>query len=434
LERTTNLILVIILTLGFCGVLFAADTAQQQDQKKQEEEREKKEAQKKKQLDDAQRKKQLELLKQQQSSLEKISTAEDKAEYSVLLHGKGKFEHNSSFGGNPPTLTLDFPNTRNKAKDKFEPKENRYVSLIRAQEYEKDGLTSTRLTVELKATFDYRVNPSEGGLTLQFSVPAAKPIVVAPPKPGNMDVLIGPEDLLEVSVFDLPQFNTTSRVAGDGTITMPLVGSIEVRGLSKKQVEQKIASALEAKYVNDANVSVNIKEYKSRQVSVLGAVKTPGPYYVISHRTLLQLLSETGGLNTDASEKCYIFREGANRIEIDLHDLMVNGNQNLNVEIYPGDVVNFPAVTKITVYVLGAVKSPGAIEMTSSMPVTLIGAIARAGGPTDSANKSGVQVRRKDENGQEQIIKVNLKEVLSGKAPDVPLQAGDIINVPESFF
>lgn len=384
-------------------------------------------------MEEAQKKKQLELLKKQQSSLEKISTTEDKSGYSVLIQGKGKLEHNSSFGGTPPALTLDFPNTRNKAKDKLSPKENKYVSLVKVQEYEKDGIKSTRLTVELKSTFDYKVNPSKDGLTLQFSIPAPKP-VVAPPRPENTDVLIGPEDLLEVSVFDLPQFSTTSRVAGDGTITMPLVGSIDVRGLSKKQVEQKIESALEAKYVNNANVSVNIKEYKSRQVSVLGAVKTPGPYYVISHRTLLQLLSETGGLTSDASEKCYIFREGANRIEIDLHDLMVNGNQNLNVEIYPGDVVNFPAVSKITVYVLGAVKSPGAIDMTSNMPVTLVAAIARAGGTTESANKTGIQVRRKDESGQEQIIKVNLKEVLSGKIPDVSLQAGDIINVPESFF
>lgn len=427
LKRISNLILVSLLTLWSCAALIAADTAhQQQDQKKQEEAQKKKEAE--------QKKKQLELLKKQQSSIEKLSATEDKTGYSVRIQGKGKLEHNSSFGGNPPTLTLDFPNTRNKAKDRLEPKENRYVSLIKAQEYSKDGLQSTRLTVELKSTFDYRVDPAKDGLMLQFSVPVAKPVAVAPPKPETMDVLIGPEDLLEVSVFDLPQFNSTSRVAGDGTITMPLVGSIDVRGLSKKQVEQKIEAALESKYVNNANVSVNIKEYKSRQVSVLGAVKTPGPYYVISHRTLLQLLSETGGLNADASEKCYVFREGAGRIEINLHDLMVNGNQDLNIEIYPGDVVNFPPVTKITVYVLGAVKSPGAIELTTSMPVTLVSAIARAGGPTDSANKGGIQVRRKDENGQEKIIKVNLKDILSGKTPDIPLQAGDIVNVPESFF
>src|SRR5262249_18142459 len=160
------------------------------------------------------------------------------------------------------------------------------------------------------------------------------------------------------SVFDLPQFSTIARVGGDGTITMPLVGSVPVRGLTKKQVEQKIASALEAKYVNNANVSVNIKEYKSRQVSVLGSVKNPGPYYVISHRMLLQLIGEVGGLNRDVGPKCYIFREVFGKIEIDLHDLMVNGNQDLNVEIYPGDVVNFPPISKITIYVLGAVRAP----------------------------------------------------------------------------
>lgn len=429
MKKLTTLILVVTLAIGFNSSLFAADsTKKAEEQKKQDEA-----AKKQKEIDEAQKKKQIEALKKQESSLEKISTVEDKAGYIVVIQGKGSLDHNSSFEGNPPALTLEFPNTRNKAKTRIEPKDNKFVSMVRVQESEKDGLKTTRLTVSLKSKFDYSVSPSKGGMTLLFSVPVPKAAVM-PPKPENLDVVIGPEDLLEISVFDLPQFNATSRVAGDGTITMPLVGSIEVRGLTKKQVEAKISAALESKYVNDANVSVNIKEYKSRQVSVLGAVKTPGPYYVISHRTLLQLLSETGGLNSDASQKCYIFREGAGRIEIDLHDLMVNGNQNLNVEIYPGDVVNFPAITKITVYVLGAVKTPGAVEMTSDMPVTLVAAIARAGGPSDSANKTGIQVRRKDENGQEQIIHVNLKDVLSGKTPDVPLQAGDIVNVPESFF
>ncbi|HSP05553.1 MAG TPA: polysaccharide biosynthesis/export family protein, partial [Acidobacteriota bacterium] len=242
------------------------------------------------------------------------------------------------------------------------------------------------------------------------------------------------EDLLEINVFELPQFNVTSRVSGDGTITMPLIGSVQVRGLTKKEVEKQIAAALAAKYINDPSVSVTIKEYKSRQVSILGAVNTPGAYTIISSRTLLQLLSEAGGLSASAGRKCFIFRQGAPRIEIDLQDLMNNGNQALNVPILPGDVINIPLETKVTVYVLGAVRNPGAVELSSSMPVTLLAAIARAGGPSDQANKSGVQIRRRDAAGQEQVIKANLKDILNGKAPDVELLPGDVINVPESFF
>ena len=109
--------------------------------------------------------------------------------------------------------------------------------------------------------------------------------------------MIGAEDLLEINVFELPQFNVTSRVSGDGTITMPLIGSVQVRGLTKKEVEKQIEAALAAKYINNPSVSVTIKEYKSRQVSILGAVNTPGAYTIISSRTLLQLLSEAGGCN-----------------------------------------------------------------------------------------------------------------------------------------
>jgi polysaccharide biosynthesis/export protein len=370
------------------------------------------------------------------ATLENISVSEDKDRYWVLMKGNGHLEYNSSYSDNPPQVMLEFPNTKKKTKDAYQPKVNAFVDKIETSQSKKDGIPATRVIVKLKSQLDYKVTQDAEGYSLQLSVPQPKPVKLPPKRPvdENTDPVIGAEDLLEVSVFDLPQFSTTARVGGDGTITMPLVGSVLVRGLTKRQVEQKIASSLEAKYINNANVSVNIKEYKSRQVSVLGSVKNPGPYYVISHRTLLQLISEVGGLGTDASGKCYIFREGFGKIEIDLHDLMVNGNQDLNVEIYPGDVVNFPPISKITIYVLGAVRSPGAIEINSATPVTLLAAIARAGGPTETANKSGIQIRRKDEKGEEQTIRANLKDILSGKTPDISLQAGDVVNVPESFF
>jgi polysaccharide biosynthesis/export protein len=261
-----------------------------------------------------------------------------------------------------------------------------------------------------------------------------QPNTPPPPVQTPQDIVIGSEDLLEISVFELPQFDTTTRVQGDGTITMPLVGSIEVRGLKKKDVEARIATALQAKYVNNANVSVNVKEYKSRQVSLLGEVKQPGAYYVMSQRTLLQLLSEAGGLSPAAGPKCYVFRPGASKIEIDLRDLMVNGNPALNIPIYPGDVVNVPADTKIVIYVLGAVRLPGAVHLSTSMPVTLLAAVAAAGGPTESAKQSDIKIKRRHSTGEENLIKVNLKDILSGKTEDIPLSEGDIITVPESFF
>ncbi len=252
--------------------------------------------------------------------------------------------------------------------------------------------------------------------------------------PSPIDIHIGSEDLLEVTVFELPQFNVTSRVSGDGTVTMPLVGSVEVGGLTKKEAEKKIAAALETKYVNNASVSINIKEYKSKQVSILGAVKNPGAYYILSNRTLLQLLSDAGGLSPQAGKICFVFRSGAPKVEIDLDELMNSGNEKLNIPVKPGDVINIPSETKVVVYVLGAVRTPGAIEMTTTLPVTLLAAIARAGGLTDEASKSNIQIRRKDDKGADTVIKVNLKDILNGKTADVPLHPGDAINISESFF
>jgi polysaccharide biosynthesis/export protein len=259
-----------------------------------------------------------------------------------------------------------------------------------------------------------------------------KQIIPSPPPAPNIE--IGAEDLVKVSVFELSQFDVEARVSGDGTITMPLVGSIEIRGLTKKEAENKIAAALEAKYVNNPNVSINIVEYKSKQVSVLGAVSNPGPYYILSRRTLIQLISEAGGLAEDAGKKCFIFRQNSPKIELDLDELMKTGDPTLNIPIVPGDVIHVPPVKTIVVYVLGAVKTPGAVELTTDMPVTLVAAIAKAGGMGEGANKSKVEITRKDDNGKQVVLKANFKDIVKGKTADVPLSPGDVINVSESFF
>ena len=113
---------------------------------------------------------------------------------------------------------------------------------------------------------------------------------------------------------------------------------------------------------------------------------------------------------------------------------MNNGNPEMNISIYPGDVVSIPGEQKITIYVFGAVKTPGAVQLDSSRPTTLMSAIAQAGGPTPSAKESDIKIKRKSATGPESVIKANLKDILKGKVPDVPIFEGDVITVPESFF
>ncbi len=359
------------------------------------------------------------------ATIDSIHASSSGTSYNIYVKGQGKLNYTTEVLNNPPAIALDFANVKNNFQaDGFHLEENPFVSGIHSSEESKEGQNISRLILDLKLPTDYVVAPDPEGLIIRLS------------RKGDtdIDINIGAEDLLEITVFELPQFNVTSRVSGDGTVTMPLIGSVEVGGLTKKDAERKIAAALEMKYVNNASVSINIKEYKSKQVSILGAVKNPGAYYILSKRTLLQLLSDAGGLAPQAGNKCFIFRSGSPKIEIDLDQLMNSGNESFNIQVQPGDVVNIPLETKVIVYVLGAVHTPGAIEMTSTLPVTLLAAIARAGGLTDEANKSNIQIRRKDNNGADSVIKVNLKDILNGKSADVPLNPGDTINISESFF
>jgi polysaccharide export outer membrane protein len=395
---------------------------------------------------------------EQTPAIKKITMKQDSNRFNIFIQGEGKLECNTILMDNPPRIALDFPNVKNSVYPSvLEADPNNFIDRIRTSLYAKGRNTISRVTVDLKSRMDYSVFNTKDGVVLSLTAGGAKkapktgttappaqkpsgpvtsgPIFVPPPAPENIqDIVIGNEDLLEITVFELPQFNTTARVQGDGTITMPLVGSVPVRGLKKKDVEMKIAEALQAKYVNSPNVSVTVKEYKSRQVNVLGMVKSPGAYYVMSSRTLVQLLSEAGGVAVGAGNKCFVFRPGSPKIEINLYELMNNGNPEMNIAIYPGDVVSIPGEQKITIYVFGAVKTPGAIQLDSSRPTTLMTAIAQAGGPTASAKESDIKIKRKSATGPESVIKVNLKDILKGKVPDVPIFEGDVITVPESFF
>lgn len=359
--------------------------------------------------------------------------------YDVTVKGKGNLRCTASFLENPPRIDLTFLNTINRISSILQPAPNAFIERVEVMPGQSAQDAKVRLV--LKSKFAYAMDEIPSGVVVHLygnylqQTNASQGGQTAMPQREISDdqILIGPEDLLEINVFQLPEFSMTTRVLGDGTITMPLAGAIHLAGLSRKQAEEKISKALTAKQVNNPSVSITIKEYKSRHVSVLGSVKNAGMYYLTSNRTLLQLLSEAGGLAPDAGTICYIFRD-QDKLTIDLHDLMQNGNQKLNVMIRAGDVINVPSQTRTFVYVLGAVRTPGAVEILPQVGLTLAGAIARAGGPTRLASVSNIQIKRKNAAGEEEVIKANLKDIISNKVPDIPLLPDDLINVPESFF
>jgi len=248
---------------------------------------------------------------------------------------------------------------------------------------------------------------------------------------------IGPGDLLEIKVFEVKELEQTVRVSEDGSITLPLLGRVVIEGLTQEGVVQKLTGLLSAKYVKNPQVTIFIKEYKNQQVAVIGAVEKAGSYELVGRKNLLQIISMAGGFSEKAGNDIYILREGPDgqtrTIAIDLKDLMVNGNQALNVPIEPNDVINVPVDKEIRVFVMGRVTKPGAVSAKLSEGITLLQAIADAGGLAEGARQGAITITRKN-GGKEQKIKVNMMDIVRGKKKDLKLQEGDVVFVPESFW
>ena len=190
------------------------------------------------------------------------------------------------------------------------------------------------------------------------------------------EYVIGPEDLLEINVFELPELKTTTRVLGDGTVSLPLVGVVQAAGLTKTGFELRLRDLLESRFLLDPQVTITVTEYRSKLVAVIGAVNKPGTYQMIGPRTVLQMVSEAGGLTKEAGAEILILRQSepgqAQRLRLDLEELVIRGNPELNLPLKPGDVVNVPVDRPVYVYVDGAVvwiKKPGAVNPTADDPV-----------------------------------------------------------------
>jgi len=256
------------------------------------------------------------------------------------------------------------------------------------------------------------------------------------PAAASSDAPIGPRDVLEIRVFQDPSLNSRATVTDDGKISFSFLGKLDVSGLTPAQLEQKIKAALEKQYMQKADVTVLVAEAGNRPISVVGAVMHPGRINSTGNLTLLQALTQAGGLATGYGKTVYVLRSAPNgltdQIAVDVDDLMVNGNPDLNLPLRPNDVVNVPLESMINIYLLGEVMKPGKVQFRHSQSPMLLQAIADAGGPTDRAAAKCI-IKRKV-NGKETNIVVDFKRIMNGKAPDVPLQDDDTIYVRESTF
>ncbi len=259
------------------------------------------------------------------------------------------------------------------------------------------------------------------------------------------DYRIGPEDLLEISVFEDEKMNKTVRVSSQGNITFPLLGILNVKGLTAYELEKEIQELLAEKYFQNPHVSVFIKEYRNQRISVIGAVEKPGVFDVTGQRTILDALGMAGGLKGDAGHLLFLIRppqvdEGAQQEEaseksfrtfvINLEDLLTRGDLSLNFPLIHGDVLNIPVSGKV--FVGGEVVKPGGFQIKGKM-ITVSQAIAMAEGLKPGANGSEAKIFRYSEKGNEkrEAITVNIYAIQEGKMEDPYLMENDIVIVPK---
>jgi polysaccharide biosynthesis/export protein len=280
------------------------------------------------------------------------------------------------------------------------------------------------------------IRRASGMLLLLLAVSAfAAPQDVVSPSAGEYQ--IGPKDLLEIRVLEIQELNVDRRVNDAGTIDLPMVGAFNVNGLTAREAADRLAGVLTEKYVNRANVSIVIKQFANKPLSIVGAVATPGSLNVTGRYTLLQAISAAGGLTSAAGKKIYVMRTADNGLtdvlEVKTDDLFRTASIQWNIPVFPSDVVNVPPRSIIKVFCMGEVKNPGALEFDADDRISLLSVIAKAGGLTDRASKS-IRIKRRGADGKDVEMMINYKSVIAGKTADPELKADDVVIVAESFF
>src|SRR6267154_4768908 len=273
------------------------------------------------------------------------------------------------------------------------------------------------------------VGSPEGRPEAPSSAPLTTP-VAARSTGSSKDLLIGAGDLLEVSLYGMPDFKTDVRVSSGGEISLPMLGTVSVRGLSVEQAATLIERNLSQKGIfNDPHITVFVKEYATQGISVLGEVQKPGIYPLLGERNLYDAISAAGGTTPKAGRFVMVTRRNDPRHPLQVPLLSGADSMKNNVTVEPGDTI---VVSKAgVVYVVGDVHQPGGFVMENGNDITVLKAIALAQGTNPNAKLDGARVIRKTAEGP-QDVPLSLMKIMAAQAPDLQLQADDVVFVPSS--
>lgn len=286
-------------------------------------------------------------------------------------------------------------------------------------------------------------------LTL-FSASGVMPAAIEIPVKENRgpNYVIGPEDQLLIQVQDSPEIGDKQiRVDPNGLIYLPFAGEIVAAGRNIEQLRSVIREKL-LPFIIEPRVTVNVVDSRSQPVSILGAVTKPGEYQLVEQKTLYQVLSLAGGLSTDAGSIVTITRrkqygplplsnslvDGTGEFivgSVGVRSILDATDPRENIVIQPYDTISVPRAERV--YVIGSVQKSGAFLLNERPSVTVLQALSMAEGLQRAAASDRAKILHRAPGKSERVeIAVNLKRVLAGKDPDVPLSSDDILFVPNS--
>ncbi|MDP3844419.1 MAG: polysaccharide export protein EpsE [Oxalobacteraceae bacterium] len=239
------------------------------------------------------------------------------------------------------------------------------------------------------------------------------------------DVLLGPSDVLKISVYGNPDLSLETRVSQTGGITFPLVGEVKVGGLAIPAAEKEIAGLLmSGGFVLKPQVNILVTSRQSQLVSVLGQVAKPGRYPIDGKHSLIDILALAGGVATDGGDKVSLIRkrDGQSQKEVvDLIEMVRSGNLKKDLDLKTDDVVYVERAPKF--YVYGEVQKPGPYRLERNMTVQQV--LSVGGGLTARGTERGIRVKRRDADGKVKEFRADLENLV---------EMDDVIYVKESWF
>jgi polysaccharide biosynthesis/export protein len=289
------------------------------------------------------------------------------------------------------------------------------------------GFSTRSISAQTPATSDSTQPASaaakEGDVSTPSSTPPHRLL-------ADSTVKLGPGDLVDVAVFGVPDLQTKARISGSGDIYLPLIDYVHVGDLTTDEAQELIQKRLEdGGFVRDPHVTVFVEEAQSQAVTMVGELAHPGPYTIAGDRTLFDMISAAGGLSDKAGRLVTIIHrdDPDHKTELELSANLAEDTKN-NVDIMAGDTIIVSRAG--IVYVVGDVQHPAGF-MIEDNSLSVLKALALAGGSTRTSSLNKTRILRQSANGIQEIP-VPLKKILYAKAPDIPLIKGDVLFVPGS--